>query len=324
MRTIGPARRPSVLSILMICFAFVAGAADVRAGQTEFDQVVVFGDSLSDSGNTFALLGTAGTPPDYLLNPFLIPAAPYARGGHHLSNGATWIEQFARPLGLAGSVRPAFQGSDPFATNYAVGAARARNEGPFNLAVQVGAFLQQFGGNAPSDALYVIQIGSNDVRDALLAGGPLQAAAILDAARLSISDSIKALYAAGARTFLVWNSPDIGLTPAVRILDTQIPGTAAAASTLTQMFNAALAAELTLLSGLPGIDIVPFDAFALVSAIVATPGDFGLTNVTDACVTPNVPPFACQPADYLFWDGIHPTEAVHAIIAREVALLLGQ
>ena len=56
--------------------------------------IVVFGTSLSDSGNAFALRG-ANTPPDYLVNPLLIPDAPYARGGPHFTNGATWVEQLA-------------------------------------------------------------------------------------------------------------------------------------------------------------------------------------------------------------------------------------
>jgi phospholipase/lecithinase/hemolysin len=37
-------------------------------------------------------------------------------------------------------------------------------------------------------------------------------------------------------------------------------------------------------------------------------------------VTPNVAPFRCYDADaFLFWDGIHPTKAGHAILARETA-----
>jgi phospholipase/lecithinase/hemolysin len=47
--------------------------------------------------------------------------------------------------------------------------------------------------------------------------------------------------------------------------------------------------------------------------------------VTTACVTPYVPPFTCEsPDEYLFWDGIHPTKAVHAIIAAEAGSVLAQ
>ena len=97
----------------------------------------------------------------------VVPSAPYARGGHHLSNGPTWIEQLAQPLGLSRSVNPAFRGSNPFAMNFAVGTARARNDftNP-SLSLLVSAFLQKTGGVAQADALYVIQIGANDVRDA--------------------------------------------------------------------------------------------------------------------------------------------------------------
>ena len=143
-----------------------------------YSKIVVFGTSLSDSGNAFALRGGTSTPPDYDLNPLLIPNAPYARGGHHFSNGATWVEQFARALGLAGTVRPAYGSDSPIATNYAVGAARACDapgSDNVNLADQIAAFLADTGGVAPSDALYVVEMGSNDVRDAIAAAlGVLQ------------------------------------------------------------------------------------------------------------------------------------------------------
>ncbi len=69
----------------------VATATAVDAARPAYDGIVVFGTSLSDPGNAFALLGATNTPPDYLVDPLLVPAAPYARGGQHFSNGATWI-----------------------------------------------------------------------------------------------------------------------------------------------------------------------------------------------------------------------------------------
>ena len=127
---------------LLACTAALSLGMPGLSGQARapYSGIVVFGTSLSDSGNAFALRGGTNTPPDYILDPLLIPGAPYARGGHHFSNGATWVEQFARSLRLAGSVRPAFGSDSLKATNYAVGAARAYDDGHnFNLSNQVQA-----------------------------------------------------------------------------------------------------------------------------------------------------------------------------------------
>ena len=182
-------------SVAALAFTVPTLAAGDRA---PYSAIVVFGTSLSDSGNAFALRGGANTPPDYLVNPLLIPDAPFARGGQHFTNGGTWVEQLARSLGLAGSVRPAYASGSLKATNYAVGAARAYDDGKnVNLSDQVQKFLEDYGGAAPSDALYVIEMGSNDIRDAFQVyaslgdGGP-----ILTAALGSIAANIRKLHAA--------------------------------------------------------------------------------------------------------------------------------
>ena len=154
-------------SLAVVSLLAVVTATVNTTGRVPFDRIVAFGASLSDPGNAFALRGGANTPPDYLLDPLLVPSAPYARGGHHFSNGATWVEQFARSTGLAGTVRPAFEGESG-ATNFAVGGARAYEDGiNVNLSAQVEAFLQQAGHTASPDALYAIEMGGNDIRDAL-------------------------------------------------------------------------------------------------------------------------------------------------------------
>src|SRR5574341_1519123 len=79
----------------------------------EFKSIVVFGGSVSDSGNFFALFGISNRPPYSQLDAFLVPTGPYTKGGNHFSNGATWVEQYANPRGLARSVNPAFRGSSP-------------------------------------------------------------------------------------------------------------------------------------------------------------------------------------------------------------------
>jgi phospholipase/lecithinase/hemolysin len=308
------------LTIGLLAVALAAPSLAPAQGPTS--ELIFFGDSLSDSGNAFALQRENNTPPSYSVDALLIPDDAYARGGHHFSNGPTWAEDFANSLGLAADANPSFRDANPRATDYAVGGARASGMSEFNLPIQVDVFLQDFGGHAPSDALYVIEIGGNDLRDALAAVGAGQdPAPIIAAAVAGVAANITALYQAGAREFLVWNAPNIGLTPAVRALG---PNAMAAGLQLTLLYNGNLATVLTSLAALPGIEITPFDLFGALNAIVANPSAFGLTDVVDACISPNDPPFICsKPDSYLFWDGIHPTKAAHAILAQAVATTLG-
>jgi len=311
--------RIRTIALMASAVMTVATATVPVAAQAPYGRIVVFGTSLSDPGNAYALRGGTSTPPDYLLDPFLVPSAPYARGGHHFSNGATWSEQFARSMALAGSARPAFLEADGHATNYAVGGARAREDGVnLNLSQQVSTFLQQFGGAAPSDALYVIEMGGNDIRDALVAysrgGDP---GAILQAANASIATNIATLYAAGARQFLVWRAPNVGLTPAIRSLGV---GAVQLGTILTTGFNNGLDGVVSYFRQFPEMNIVRLDTFGILNDLVTHPEAFGLSNVTTACVTPGVAPFACdRPDEFLFWDGIHPTVAIHAILSQGAA-----
>jgi phospholipase/lecithinase/hemolysin len=309
--------------IAAACMVGAASASSGRAAGASADGVVVFGTSLSDAGNAFVFSGGTNGPPSYSVSPLLIPDRPYSMGGHHFSNGATWIEQFALGHGWGASVQPAFQSTSPQAANYAVGAARAREDGvQFNLSKQVNAFLEQSGGVAPAERLYVIEMGSNDVRDALQSPNP---GGVLQAALNAMAANITLLHSKGATRFLVMNVPNISLTPAIAMVDTQIPGAKQGIDLLTMMFNAGLSGVLGSLSALPGIDIRTLNAYQLVTDMVGNPDAFGLTNVTTACITPNVTPFACEdPDQFLFWDGIHPTRAVHAVVAHRAGVLLAQ
>lgn len=296
------------------------------AQQPRFDRIVSFGASLSDTGNAFIWLsepanqhcGTAlNTPPYDALDVFKVPDGPYATGGHHFTNGATWVEGLARHFALAGNARPAFGSSGPKASNYAVGGARAVDYYcRFNLPLQIAAYLTDFPQTSPK-TLVTIEMGGNDVRDALVAaaGGGDPTSYIINALA-SLGSSVGTLHAFGARQFLLMNVPDLGKLPAVRGLG---PAAVSGGSALSAAYNANLGQLRDYLATfLPGSDIRILDAYTKLNAIIADPADYGLANVTDACVTPAVPPFKCKKPDtYLFWDGIHPTKAVHEVLAQE-------
>ena len=297
---------------LLALFALLqASPAAANAPQ----RFVVFGDSLSDPGNAFVLVRDVEVPPF----DNLIPDAPYARGALHFSDGATWVEQLSILDHALPSTGPALLNPAMF-SNYAVGGARARHVGFFDLSTQVGVFLNDFGGHGPADALYVVFVGGNDLRDALLA--PAQSTAIVQNALLAIQGNLGTLHAAGARNFLVANAPNLGLAPAVRLLG---PAAQSAATFLAAQFNAGLESILEGLEFASGLNIVRFDVFQALNEIVAAPGAFGLTNVTQPCiaVNTNAQPFCANPGTFLFWDGIHPTKAGHRIIAESARAALG-
>ena len=173
--------------------------------------------------------------------------------------------------------------------------------------------------------MYVIWIGANDLSDALnaLATDPTGATSIgiIQQAIAAVAGNIQALWAAGARTLLIPNLPDLAITPAVRARG---PNAQAAASQLSAAYNGALEQALQALGALPQIRLLRLDIPALLADVLVDPGDFGLTDVEDSCLAFGVVQGAvCERPDrYLFWDGEHPTRAGHHIIARAARRVL--
>jgi phospholipase/lecithinase/hemolysin len=66
------------------------------------------------------------------------------------------------------------------------------------------------------------------------------------------------------------------------------------------------------------MNVFVVDFFAFVNGILAAPDAFGLSNVTDSCVTFGVTKGAfCKKRDeYFFWDPLHPTRYAHALMAE--------
>ena len=264
----------------LLLAAGIASAGSASA----YSNMYVFGDSLSDSGNVYTLTG-GGYPP-----------APYFNG--RFSNGPTYAENLASSLGF--SAAPSLAGG----TNYAFGGATAAAGSSIggyatDLGTQVSTF-RGLSGPADSNALYVLWAGANDLRANPSAAG-------IGAALNGISSAVQGLYAEGARNFLVMNLPNLGLTPEA------IAGNNVAVATGGSMlFNSYFDTTIGgLRGGLVGSTIRTLDTFALLSDAVAHPSAYGLTNVTNACISS----VGCTPDSYLFWDSIHPTALGHRIIA---------
>lgn len=294
-------RRLSFVTVFILALTFASGAAQALP----YSNLVIFGDSLVDSGNNAVIFDTVTPTP--IGSPTFDPTEPYA--SNRYSNGPVWVEQFAASLGLSA------QASLLGGTNFAFGGARTGPAGssfPFSLTDQVEMFLGGSGGVAQGDALYVVAGGGNNARDAFeLAAGGGDPTAIIEAFVTDIATILTRLSGAGARDILLVNVPNIGVTPAIQAFG---PGAAAGASAIAAGMNTELDGVLAGL--LPSLlaDVKVFDFYSTVTQTVADPSAFGLTDVTSACAFS----VACiaNPDTTLFWDGIHPTTAGHALIAR--------
>jgi outer membrane lipase/esterase len=279
------------------------------ASAASYTGLYVFGDSLSDTGNIAAAIGSnAG---QVIANNGYIPSQPYASG--QFTNGDVWVKSFAEMIGLAPYATATLNGG----ANFAFGGARTSTDGtglPPSLTTQTGQFLTATHGYAPGGALYVVAGGGNDARDALQAAATAatdagRAAAITAAATayaVNTGAIVDRLQAAGARNIIVWDVPNLALAPAVQI---QGAGATFLGGAVSAAMNGALAARL---NGEAGVTL--FDLYGIQGQIYANPSAYGLSNVSDACgAVAN-----CNASTYLYWDGIHPTAAGHALLARQM------
>lgn len=294
------------------------------AALTGLDNMFVFGDSLSDGGNSgIAAYSQAGV---------VFPDFPYAAGKY--TNGDTAFEYLWNAYNPAQALIPSLAGG----TNFAIGGATTGHEN-FNAvnsnvpgvlqpafedrsaAWQLGEFQNYLSVNGafnPATSLFGVWLFPNDIfysfQEGILPGtvpGSPGGLNVVENGIANIVTLISTLAALGAENFLVPNMADLGIAP--EFLGTSDAGIL---SFITQQFNLHLADQLNLLSlAFPNIDIIQVDVAGTINQIVANPSAYGFTNVTERCVT--VSGICSNPDEYLFWDGVHPTTVGHRLIGEQ-------
>jgi len=266
---------------------------------TDISNLVAFGDSLSDNGNLFKLIGS---PP---------PPAWEGRS----SNGPVYVEQLAQLLNvplddLAVAAAEASDSSPPVLVNPVT-----HNPLPINLSNQVAEYIAQLNGaGAPAGTTALINIGTNDYQGffaSFLTNGPLPSSLAISnfVANVvgSVENAIEALTSVGVEKIELFTLPDFGITPAA-----QLAGVAAFAHALDDANNAVLE---QMAANHPNLHIV--DDFQLNEALFADPRSFGFI---DPLTVPWVNLLAAHstqfaPNEVAFFDQIHPTAAAHGILA---------
>ncbi len=287
-------------------------APPAAAEPVRYEAAYVFGDSLSDPGNFFALTeALTGTGQ---------PGFPYFEG--RVSNGPVWADYLEADFARAGL---------PF-RNYAFAFARVvtptpaapglpASDLPINLTDQLGRFALDAPTGVPARSVAMVWLGANDSFNIIsntltqIGGGAdaglatLAAIGAAQAVAQQLLDSLSVLAPAGIRDLVLFNLPDLGQIP-------RFFGTPAQmlASTVSGAFNAELAAGTV-----AGVNLRRFDVAALFDELVATPTNFGVRSL-EACLVDAT--LCLDPNDRAFFDQEHPSAPVHARLGSEVRALV--
>lgn len=316
-----------------------------------YDQLYVFGDSLSDTGN----------------------------------NGRWTYDSNIHPLYdeiLAGNLGTHLTPSSQGGNNYAQGGGVAVPglDSDYTTQDQVSRYLAATGGKADSNGLYIHWIGGNDLAAAALSLNPVSAVNIATNSATQAADQVNTLLKAGAGLVVVPTVPNIGLTPVlmegviqVGLLPVQQQALAAAyqylnaqttpnADARTEAIHNALAASTTagidsellqsllskgliaaydtlktLATGLTdtynttedialaqnGGNIARVDINALFNEVVADPLRYGFSNTAGTACPVGTSASECNSSlpgfdrsqSFLFADHFHPSPQAHALIA---------
>ena len=263
--------RSAALSIALILICTFAAA---EAHPKDYKTIVVFGDSLSDTGNVADLTEVYGVR---------IPGPIVDYNDGRFTDGSdteppaqnyfgTWVEQFAASLPSQPQVKASLDGGTNYAYGFATtaGGTSPLTFGPSQLfPIQVDNIGQQITDylsthpKIDSSTLFIIWGGAIDVLNATSPNDVINAAV-----RQTLN--IQRLINAGATQFLVPNLPPLGLVPRLN----QSSTTSVPANAASVLFNAWLATGISVLRDFYFYrhpTIYQLNVFALFNQIVASP-----------------------------------------------------
>jgi phospholipase/lecithinase/hemolysin len=311
------------LTALLLTIAPVAARSQDSTHTPEFTRIVVFGDSLSDTGNvahlTYDKYGVRipGPVADYTDGRFtdgfdtLPPAELYS---------GVWIEQLADSMPSKPEVKNSLDGGTDYAYGFATtgsgtgvftfGTGDALSVNVENIGQQIADYLATHP-KITQKTLFVVWGGAIDLLNATSEGD------VIDAG-INQTLNIQRLIDAGATQFIVPNLPPLGLVPRLN----GSPTTSTPANQASALYNEVLGSGIALLREFNErrhVQIAQFDVFGLFDKVIAAPANYSLVNVTASSQG-----MAVDPDTYLFWDDLHPTTHGHNILAVTAASILAR
>mmetsp|Transcript_16450 Transcript_16450/g.19510 ORF Transcript_16450/g.19510 Transcript_16450/m.19510 type:complete len:353 (-) Transcript_16450:254-1312(-) len=311
------------LSISYFILATLA-KCQVAEAQTCEDNIVVLGDSYSDTGNLFSLSLGEFPPQDAYRDVENNPG--------RFTNGRVWIEYLADLMKLN---QPNAFYDNGEGTNYAIGGAASGSAtstewspnlpgAPLKvqangLILQTEDVVSKTSRKCRRETLFAIWIGAVD----LLMLGETKFMNIVN----NIETSIRSLINGGATKFIVMNLPQLAGAPVYvdagssLFLSQEIPTDLEDDIT---GFNKALADMLKIIDMSNDVTITHVDIGPLISEVAGDPKRFGLEGDVSTPILNEVA-FHTGQDEYiqneqnaLWYDGVHPSTTFHELLAKEV------
>ncbi|MGK0500752.1 MAG: outer membrane lipase/esterase [Oceanicoccus sp.] len=300
--------------------------ATQASADSNFSQLVIFGDSLMDTGNLGVLFTNQKTDG----SGEFAPIAP------QLFADAIGLDSTALVAGGNNYAVGGYQTADIAASIFGAGVAL-----PSGGAIAAPSYLTATGGVIPSGTLILMDGGGNDIVDLALNNAPADIPGLVVARAQTFVASIGALDAAGADYIMVANAPDIGNVALGQAAALSNPAAGPGLSATSAGFNQAVS-TFTALS-LPDANIIPVDINGFLNYIINNTEAYGLASgeldISSAFGAPSGTvlfdqAFMCynassciehpiygingsapDPRKLIFNDALHPTEIVSELFA---------
>ncbi|KAF9588127.1 hypothetical protein IFM89_007603 [Coptis chinensis] len=336
----------------MCAQAHIHKPAGQVVARRNFSCILVFGDSSVDPGNN-----------NYLNTTFRANFPPYGnnlfnrQSTGRFTNGRLPTDMTAEALGIK-SMIPAFLDPNLGKEDLLTGVSFASSASGYDnltaeltnvlpVSKQLEYFrhykvqLREFVGakkaeNTVKNAIFILSMGTNDfLQNYFLEPTRSKQFTVkqyADYLTTCMAEDIKEMHRLGATKLVVVGLPPLGCMPVVKTLS----GATKCVDSYNKaafLMNLKITKKLAMLRRSLGMKIGYEDIYILFERAMNSPLDYGFTMTSKGCCGSGTIEFGAtcrgqipckHPSKYMFWDAVHPTEAMYKIVSDDVCRMISR